>query len=66
MREAKTIVGFWAEDGDLINPLGVSAKGCAEIEKVVAGDLKNVIRDGKTTFTVTLLKPGRGHRRHDA
>ncbi len=48
--DAKAIAGFWAEDGDLVNPMGMSATGRADIEKLVAGDLANVVRDGKTTF----------------
>ena len=55
-RDAKAIAGFWAEDGDLINPMGIAAKGRMEVEKVVAGDLENVIRDGKSTFTITQIR----------
>ncbi len=55
-KDAKAIAGFWAEDGDLINPMGMAATGRAGIEKIVAGDLANFIRDGKTTFTVNHIR----------
>ncbi len=51
--DAKLVAGFFAEDGDLVNPMGITGRGRGEVEKVVAGDLTNFIRDGKTTFTVT-------------
>lgn len=54
--DAKAITAFWAEDGDLINPAGVVARGKAEVEKLVVSDLANIIRDGKTTFTVTYIR----------
>ena len=54
--DAKAAAEFFAEDGDLINPMGVTGRGRAEVEKVVAGDLANFIRDGKTTFTITNIR----------
>ena len=55
-KDPKAVAAFWAEDGDLVNPMGISATGPAAIEKVVAGDMMNILRDGKTKFTVTKLR----------
>ena len=54
--DAKAIAAFWAEDGDLINPMGMVGMGRAEVEKVVAGDLAGFIRDGVSTFTVKHIR----------
>ena len=55
-KDAKAIAGFFAEDGDLVNPMGMAATGRADIEKLVTGDLTNFIRDGKTTFTISHIR----------
>ena len=54
--DAKAVAEFFAEDGDLINPMGITGHGRAEVEKIVAGDLANIIRDGKTTFTINNIR----------
>jgi uncharacterized protein (TIGR02246 family) len=54
--DAKAIAAFWAEDGDMISPMGMTGTGRAEVEKLVAGDLANFIRDGISTFAVTHIR----------
>jgi uncharacterized protein (TIGR02246 family) len=58
--DAKALAGFWAPDGDLINPFGRMAKGRAELEKLFTDEHSTFMKG--TTFTITgmtvrLLEP---------
>jgi len=58
--DAKAMAGFWAPDGDLINPSGRMAKGRADVEKLFTDEQAGVMKG--TTFTITgmtvrLLEP---------
>jgi uncharacterized protein (TIGR02246 family) len=50
--DAKAMSAFWLEDGSLVNPAGVTGKGPAEIEKVIAGDLATILKDTKMEMKV--------------
>jgi uncharacterized protein (TIGR02246 family) len=50
--DAKAVAAFWTEDGSLVNPAGVTGKGPAQIEKVIAGDLATILKDTKMEMTV--------------
>jgi uncharacterized protein (TIGR02246 family) len=54
--DAKAIAAFWTEDGDLVDPTGTPAMGRPAVEKLVAADLANIIRDGKSVFTVKNIR----------
>jgi len=49
--DPKAMAGFWAEDGDLINPFGRVAKGRAEIEKLFQDEHAGVMAG--TTYSTT-------------
>src|SRR5437899_10384094 len=58
--DAKALAGFWAPDGDLINPFGRMAKGRADVEKLFTDEQAGIMKG--TTFTITgmtvrLLEP---------
>ncbi len=55
-KDAKAVAALFAEDGDLINPSGVYAKGRADIEKVAASDIEHFLSKGVNTFTVTDIR----------
>ncbi len=42
--DAKAMSAFWTEDGSLVNPVGIAAKGPAEIEKVIAADNAGILK----------------------
>lgn len=42
--DAKTLAAYWTEDGTLVNPAGITGKGPAEIEKVLASDLGTILK----------------------
>jgi uncharacterized protein (TIGR02246 family) len=50
--DAKAMAAFWLDDGTLVNPAGVTGKGPAEIEKVIAGDLATILKDTKMEMKV--------------
>ena len=54
--DAKALAAFWTPEGDLINPVGMTATGPAEIEKLIASDLENIIRGAKSTFTIQKIR----------
>jgi uncharacterized protein (TIGR02246 family) len=54
--DAKAASAFWVEDGSLINPAGVVGKGPAEIEKVIANDLKTILKDTKMDMKVSQFR----------
>jgi uncharacterized protein (TIGR02246 family) len=49
--DVKAMAGFWAPDGDVINPFGRWAKGRAEIEKLFQDEHSTMMK--KTTFKHT-------------
>jgi uncharacterized protein (TIGR02246 family) len=58
--DPKAMAGFWAPDGDLINPSGRMAKGRVDVEKLFSDEQAGVMKG--TTFTITgmtvrLLEP---------
>src|SRR5438477_6211090 len=46
--DAKAAAAMWADDATLVNPVGVTGKGPAEIEKVIASDLATIVKDTKS------------------
>ena len=50
--EAGTLAALWDENGDLVNPEGVSATGRSSIEALLASDEGTGGRFGNTTFHV--------------
>jgi uncharacterized protein (TIGR02246 family) len=42
--DAKAMSAFFSDDATLVNPAGVSGKGPAEIEKVIATDLATILK----------------------
>jgi len=50
--DAKAGAAVFAEDADLINPAGVTGKGRAAIEKVMAGDMAGIVKGATTKFSV--------------
>lgn len=59
-KDNKAFAALFSEDGDIIDPAGISGKGRPAIEKVVQGDMDHFLMDGKSTFLVTgvrFLKP---------
>lgn len=54
--DAKAIAAMFADDGDLINPAGISAKGRAEAEKVLAGDINGILKGTTTKFTADSVR----------
>jgi len=55
-KDAKAVAALFAEDGDLINPSGVYAKGRADVEKVAAADIQNFLGRGVNTFTISDIR----------
>jgi uncharacterized protein (TIGR02246 family) len=55
--DAKGTAAFFADDATLVNPIGMRAKGPAEIEKVVASDIATFLKDTKMEMTVTQFRP---------
>ncbi len=60
--DAKAMASVWAEDGDLINPMGQYARGRADIEKLIAAEhgSTGAMRECKGTIaaeTVRILSP---------
>jgi uncharacterized protein (TIGR02246 family) len=49
--DARTMAGFFAKDGDLINPSGRAAKGRDEIEQLIR-------EEHATVFKQSIYKPG--------
>lgn len=50
--DAKAAASFFTEDATLVNPAGVTGKGQAEIEKVIAGDMASILKDTKMEMKV--------------
>jgi len=50
--DAKAMAAFWVEDGTLVNPAGVTSKGPAEIEKIIATDSSTILKDTKMEMKV--------------
>jgi uncharacterized protein (TIGR02246 family) len=42
--DAKAMSAFWIDDGTLVNPVGMAARGPAEIEKVIATDVNTILK----------------------
>jgi uncharacterized protein (TIGR02246 family) len=51
--DAKTLSTFWVEDGTLVNPMGMTGKGPAEIEKVLASDIGGILKG--TTMEMSVV-----------
>ena len=57
--DAKALAGFFADDGDLVNPVGRMAKGRAEIEKLFSDEHSGPLKGTKIAAsgcTVRLVK----------
>jgi uncharacterized protein (TIGR02246 family) len=54
--DARAFSALWADDGQLINPAGVSGKGRSEIEKIAADDMSTILKGGKSKFTVQSVR----------
>ncbi len=50
--DAKVAATFFTDDAMLVNPVGISGKGNAEVEKVLAGDLASILKDTKMEMKV--------------
>lgn len=50
----KALAGFFTDDATLVNPLGQSGKGPAEIEKVIAHDGATILKD--TTMEMKVVQ----------
>ncbi len=50
--DAKGVAVLFSDDGDVINPVGLYAKGRAEIEKLVMGDFER-LAGATSTFAIT-------------
>jgi uncharacterized protein (TIGR02246 family) len=50
--DAKAMSAFWVDDGSLVNPAGVTGKGPAGIEKVIAADLATILKGAKMEMKV--------------
>jgi uncharacterized protein (TIGR02246 family) len=50
--DAKVAAAFFTDDAMLVNPVGISGKGNAEVEKVLAGDLASILKDTKMEMKV--------------
>jgi uncharacterized protein (TIGR02246 family) len=55
--DAKAMSAFWVEDGSIVNPAGVTGKGPAEIEKVLANDIATILKDTKMEMKVVQFRP---------
>jgi uncharacterized protein (TIGR02246 family) len=55
--DAKAVAAFWLEDGSLVNPAGISGKGPAEIEKVVASDISQFLKGAQMEMKVVSYRP---------
>jgi uncharacterized protein (TIGR02246 family) len=55
--DAKAAAAFWTEDATLVNPAGVTGKGPAEIEKVIASDIATIVKDTKSEMKIVLYRP---------
>lgn len=49
--DAKAAAMFFTDDAMLVNPMGISGKGNAEVEKIIAGDAA-MLKDGKMEMKV--------------
>ena len=54
--DAKAMAAMWAEDGDLINPGGIHAKGPAEIEKFFTEEHSAVMKGTTYSGTITDIR----------
>ena len=54
--DAKALAAFWVEDGSLVNPVGTTGKGPAEIEKVIAADMATILKDTKMEMKVAQFR----------
>jgi uncharacterized protein (TIGR02246 family) len=54
--DAKALAAMWADDGDLINPAGVHAKGPAEIEKFFEREHATMMKDTTYSGTVSQIR----------
>ncbi|MEA2701045.1 MAG: hypothetical protein QOI66_5316 [Myxococcales bacterium] len=54
--DAKAMAAFWVEDGSIVNPAGVTGKGRAEIEKVIATDIASILHGSKMEMKVTTFR----------
>ena len=50
--DAKAMAAFWTEDATLVNPVGVTGTGRAEVEKIIATDSGTILKGAKMTMTV--------------
>jgi len=50
--DAQTLATFWTDDATLVNPLGQTGKGRAEVEKVLASDIATILKDTKMEMKV--------------
>jgi len=50
--DAKLAATFFTDDAMLVNPVGMSGKGNAEVEKILAGDLASILKDTKMEMKV--------------
>ena len=54
--DAKAFVVLWVDDGEIINPAGISGKGKDGIEKVITGDMDTILKGTKSSFTVDSVR----------
>jgi uncharacterized protein (TIGR02246 family) len=50
--DAKAVAAFFTDDATLVNPIGITAKGNAEVEKVIADDIATILKDAKMEMKV--------------
>jgi uncharacterized protein (TIGR02246 family) len=54
--DPRSMAAAFAEDGDLINPFGVSAKGRANVEKAFAKEQSSLTKNSSATFQIRSLR----------
>jgi uncharacterized protein (TIGR02246 family) len=54
--DVKGMAAFWTDDAMLVNPVGMSGKGTAEIEKIFTGDTA-FFKDSKMEMKVVEFRP---------
>jgi|SRR6267142_1390444 len=42
--DTKAFVALWVDDGEIINPAGISGKGKDGIERVITGDMDSIVK----------------------
>src|SRR4051812_31529263 len=54
--DAKQMAACWTEDGDLINPFGVSAKGREQIEQLFAKEQSQIMKNTTNEMSVASIR----------